>query len=81
MHHNNKTTGTCTMCEKENCALTIVDEETRVCDECLNENFFLCEDCDEYWDYDYVDFFHLKDGRIVCEYCIEDYDEDEIEEE
>ena len=49
------------------------------CTECGEENYFLCEECNEYWSYDYVEFFHLKDGRTVCEYCIEDFDESEIE--
>lgn len=74
-----KTIGTCTQCGKENCSLTIVDEETSVCEECLDAFFFLCEECGEYWDDSYVEQFLLKDGRTICEHCIENFDDEEID--
>ena len=71
-------TGACTLCGKE-AELTIVDDVTRVCKDCLDANYFLCEECDEYWDDSYVEQFWLKDGRTICEHCREDFDDEEIE--
>lgn len=71
--------GICTMCGKKNCDLTIVDEENHVCEDCLDNEFIFCDECREYWLWDALVFYNLKDGRTVCENCIEDFDEDEIE--
>lgn len=71
--------GTCTMCGKENCELTIVDDVTHVCEDCLDNEFILCDECGEYWLWDALVFYHMKDGRTICENCIEDFDEDDIE--
>ena len=68
----------CTMCGKES-PLTIVDEETRVCEECLDAFFTQCDECGEYWDDSYVEFFATNDGRLICEHCREDFDDDEID--
>ena len=72
-------TGPCTQCGKENCHLTVVDEQIHVCDECLDANYFQCEECGEYWDDSYVEQFWLKDGRTICEHCREDFDDEEID--
>ena len=74
----NKTYGTCTKCGKE-ATMTIVDEETQVCEECLDRLYTKCEECGEYWDDSYVEFFCLKDGRLICEYCKEDFDDEDID--
>lgn len=71
--------GTCTMCGAENEDLTIVDELNHVCEDCLDNEFILCDECGEYWRYDAIKFYNLKDGRTLCEHCAEDIDEDEIE--
>ena len=71
--------GTCTMCGKENCELTIVDEYNHVCEDCLDNEFILCDECEEYWAWDAIKFYNLKDGRTLCEHCAEDIDEDLIE--
>ena len=81
MNNSREYKGTCTECGTKNCDLVIVDEEHHVCKKCLAENYFLCEECNEYWSYDFVEFYHLKDGRTVCENCIEDFEESEIDEE
>ena len=70
--------GSCTLCGRTGCDLTAVDEFTFVCDECLEQEFFCCDDCGEYWSYDEMEFYHLKDGRTICENCREDHDDDEI---
>ena len=50
----------------------------QVCDECLDSAFTQCEECGEYYS-EYVEFFCLKDGRLICEYCREDYDDEAID--
>lgn len=67
--------GTCTMCGKKDCDLTIVDEVAHVCEECLGNEYFYCDECNEYWLCDAVESVELEDGRTVCEYCVEDIEE------
>jgi hypothetical protein len=69
--------GTCTMCGAENQKLTIVDEEAHICPECLDNEYFYCEECHEYWLCDAVEYFELEDGRTVCENCAEDIEDEE----
>ena len=73
--------GTCTRCGAENEALTIIDDVDRVCDDCLANDYFYCEECCEYWDLEFVEQYKLKDGRVICEHCFEDYDEDDLDTE
>ena len=65
----------CTMCAKECADITVVDDETRVCEECLENEFFYCEECGEYWLADVVDSVELDDGRTVCENCADELDD------
>ena len=76
---NRRTTGPCTMCGKE-AELTILDDVDRVCDECLDTECTQCGECGEYYS-DHVEFFCLKDGRLICEYCREDFDDEDIDED
>ena len=69
--------GTCTQCGKED-ELTFVTDEDRLCDECLDSSFTQCEECGEYYP-DHVEFFVLKDGRLICEYCREEYEDEDID--
>ena len=78
MNTSKEYNGTCTLCGKRNCKLLIVDEDAHVCEECLEAEYFQCDECKEYWAYDYVEFFHLKDGRTICENCRDDFDDDEV---
>lgn len=71
--------GTCTMCGKKDCDLTIVDEVAHVCEECLGNEYIFCDECKEYWLWDAIQFYRLKDGRALCEHCGEDVDPDEVE--
>ena len=73
------TIGTCTRCGKEDCRVTVIDDVDRVCDECLEAFYFQCEVCNEYWEDCYVEQFWLKDGRVICEHCREDFDDDDID--
>lgn len=72
-----KSHGICTECGKE-AELTFVTDEDRLCDECLDSSFTQCEECGEYYS-DYVEFFVLKDGRLICEYCREEYEDEDID--
>lgn len=69
------------MCGRDNCKLTALDDIDQVCDECLESFFQQCDVCGEYYATDSVDFFCHKDGRIICEYCKEDFDDDEFDED
>lgn len=71
-----KITGKCTMCGKD-AELTIVDDVDRLCDECLDSNFTQCDECGEYYP-DHVEFFVTTDNRLICEYCRQDLDDEEI---
>lgn len=69
----------CTMCGKREEDLTVIDDETRVCEECRDNEFIQCDECQEYWLWDAIKFYVLKDGRTFCEHCGEDLDESEID--
>ena len=71
--------GTCTMCGEENRDLLIVDENNHVCEDCLGNEFIFCDECKEYWLWDAIEFYNMKDGRTLCEHCAEDVDQDEVE--
>lgn len=71
--------GTCTMCGKQKRKLLIVDEEAHVCQDCLDNEYIQCDECKEYWLWDAIMFYHLKDERTLCEHCAEDVEEDEVD--
>ena len=71
--------GTCTQCGAEDCNLTIINDVDWVCEECLELWYTQCDNCGEYWESSSVEWFVLKDDKMVCEYCAEDYDDDEFE--
>jgi hypothetical protein len=64
--------GVCTDCGKQDQSLIVLDDETSVCDECLETNYTQCHICGEYWNDAYVEFYFPDDGRIICEHCMED---------
>ena len=63
---------TCTMCSAETDEITVIDDETRVCEDCLEDEFFRCDKCGEYWLYDAVECYTLSDDRTICEHCNKD---------
>lgn len=68
--------GTCTECGAENVMITVVDDETMLCEECLDElGYEECDACHEFWRSDIINFVELDDGRTVCEYCAEELEE------
>lgn len=67
-----KTFDICTECGEETDVI-IVDDETRLCESCLNElDYIECDQCNEYWQADAVEFYETDDGMTICEYCHED---------
>ena len=62
----------CTMCGEETDEMTVIDDETRVCEDCLENEFFYCDECGEYWLYDAVGCYTLSDDRTICEHCNKD---------
>lgn len=73
--------GKCSSCGKENLEITILDDEEQLCAECLDSIYEECDICHEYYDPGIIEFFVLKDERFVCEYCAEDFGEEDFEEE
>ena len=69
--------GTCTECGAEDVLITVIDDETMLCEECLDDlDYIECERCHEFWLWDAVKFYELKDGRTICEHCAEALQED-----
>jgi hypothetical protein len=67
----------CTECGKET-DVTIVDEVTRLCEDCLDElDYVECDNCHEYWLADVVEFYEREDGSTICEHCHEMLDEED----
>ena len=67
----------CTMCGAKNVKVTLIDEVDHVCDDCLDSEYFHCDICHEYWHCDIIESFELDNGRVACEHCYEDLEEDE----
>lgn len=62
---------TCTKCGAETTDLTVIDDETIVCESCLGD-YTRCDECGEYYDAEVVDMHETSDGRTVCDNCVED---------
>ena len=53
-----------------------ISDDIRMCEDCAaNWDFEFCDVCEEY--YAGIEFTDLPDGRHVCEYCMEDLDDEE----
>ena len=74
--------GVCTNCGEETTVYQ-VDECTALCEDCIDElDYIECDECNELWAWDALRFYHLIDGRTLCENCAEDLlDDDEITED
>ena len=70
--------GTCLCCGKEDRDLIILDDDTRICLECLDADYTKCDVCGEYW---HPDMVELYGDRMVCDYCLEEMEEEEDGEE
>lgn len=72
----------CTMCDKlvDIDEITVIDDVNRVCEFCRDNEYIQCDECNEYWLWDAIKFYEMKDGRTLCEHCAEDIeDESEID--
>jgi hypothetical protein len=65
----------CAECGKEATDLTMVDAGIYVCEHCLDEEYYQCDRCKEWWRYDAVECMLEEDGRTLCAYCAEDEEE------
>lgn len=69
--------GICTKCG-EHTEITVIDDITMLCDDCIDElDYIECDECKEFWLWDAIKFYHLKDDRTLCEHCAESLIEDE----
>lgn len=69
-----KENGVCEHCGKHG-DINVIDGEEYVCDECLDSLYTQCEECGEYYSDD-VEFFCTNDGRLICEYCKEESEDE-----
>lgn len=75
---SNEYIGTCTECGEEDVKVTIIDDVTTLCEDCIEDlDYIKCDNCEEYWLSDVIEFSSLKDGRIICEHCLNDMLADE----
>ena len=61
--------GECTWCGAKDVEIKIVDEEHEVCERCLNNEFFKCDRCGEFWLDDPGVRVELEAGRVLCPWC------------
>ena len=73
--------GKCEACGAEDVDLHCIPEDYLVCKDCFDNDFTMCDVCGELWRDDVMEFTYLDDGRCVCEYCMEDLDEEDNEDE
>lgn len=73
--------GKCTECGAISDNLVPFDDGSMLCEVCLDSLYQQCDVCEEYYDPGNVEFHVHKDGRMICEYCAEDFDFDDFEEE
>lgn len=74
-----RTRDICTECGEEKMVWMIRDE-IWLCDDCAeDQGWTQCAICGDFYMLDEVDFTELPDGREVCEYCMEDYPDNDPE--
>lgn len=69
-------TGTCDRCGEEDVELHCICDDEKVCADCLDSDFFQCEQCKQHWD---LDVMETRDGRQLCPDCADEYDSEEAE--
>ena len=72
----------CTECGDKT-EVVIIDEVTRLCENCIDDlDYMQCDNCNEYYPCDVIDFYELKSGNTICEHCKESLlDDGEISED
>ncbi|MBR0445439.1 MAG: hypothetical protein IJK14_08745 [Clostridia bacterium] len=70
--------GTCMCCGKEDRDLIILNDDERICLQCLDADFAKCDGCGEYWPSDMVSQFG---SEMICDFCLEEMEDEEAEED
>lgn len=70
--------GTCSECGANDQDLFPINDMDHLCPACLDDLYFFCDICKEYYHYEHWEYFDMKDGRIVCENCRDEVDDDQI---
>ena len=70
--------GTCMSCGREDRDLVILNDDERICLECLDADYTKCDACGEYWPSEMVSPFG---NEMICDYCMEEMEEEEEEDE
>lgn len=64
--------GRCSECGTDGYEVTVIDDNTILCDVCLEAyDYIECDGCGEYKLCDRTRFYYLADGRILCGSCAE----------
>ena len=69
--------GKCELCGEEDVDLCCIPDYMWVCQDCFDNDFTMCDVCGQLWVDGAIEFTYLDDGRCVCEYCMEDLDEED----
>jgi hypothetical protein len=64
--------GICPECGEKK-MLWLIREDVELCDECAANDWTQCAICGDFYPWDIIEFTELEDGREVCEYCMEDF--------
>ena len=70
--------GTCMCCGKEDRDLVILNDDERICLECLDADYEKCDVCGEYWPADMVSPFGKE---MICDLCLDEMEAEEEEDE
>lgn len=70
--------GTCDRCGRRNVTLHCICDDEQVCEDCLENDFCQCHECNQHWD---SDFMEDRDGHLLCPDCAAKYDREHEEEE
>ena len=69
--------GNCPECGAENVKVVHFDDGSVLCEACIDllTPYQKCDICGEYYDPGFIEFAILKDGRFICEYCMDKIEE------
>ena len=68
----------CTICGHEASVINTLDDENKVCNGCLDALFFKCSVCKKYMYNLTLENLWLKDGKLICEHCRSELNDDDI---
>ena len=67
--------GKCDLCGEENADLYCIDGYMNLCRHCFENEVDICDECGQIWVSNEVEFTETDDGRMICEYCMEELEE------